>query len=78
MVPVELHNLGLVHVRRGDAEAAERYLSAVADYPLAAAALAYAKGDHHGATAWLDQIDEDLPVDDRADCEWLRERLAKA
>ena len=78
MVEVEFHNLGLVHLRRGDAEAAERYLSGLHEDPLAAAALAYAKGDHHGATAWLDQAEEELTADDRADYEWLRKRLASA
>jgi len=75
MVEVELHNLGLVHVRRGDFEAAERYLGGLHDDPLAAAALAYARGDKHGATAWLHRLDGDLPGDDRADADWLRSRL---
>lgn len=78
MAEVEQYNLGLVHVRRGDNEAAARYLTGFADDPLAAAMLAYAKGDHHGAMAWLEQVGGDLPVDDRANCEWLRERLAEA
>jgi tetratricopeptide (TPR) repeat protein len=77
MVDVERYNLGLIHVRRGDAEAAERYLSGMTDDPLAAAALAYAKGDSHGATAWLDQVEGDLPVDDAAERDWLREQLAR-
>jgi hypothetical protein len=78
MVEVELHNLGLIHLRRGDAEAAERYLSGLQEDPLAAAALAYAKGDHYGATAWLDQAEGELTADDRPDHDWLRERLAGA
>jgi tetratricopeptide (TPR) repeat protein len=75
MVEVELHNLGLVHVRRGDFEAAERYLGDLHDDPLAAAALAYARGDKHGASAWLHRLESDLPTDDRADADWLRSRL---
>jgi tetratricopeptide (TPR) repeat protein len=76
MVGVEHYNLGLVHLRRGDTEAAVRYLSEVSDDPLAAAGLAYAKGDAHGATAWLEQVGSDLPVEDAAERDWLREQLA--
>jgi tetratricopeptide (TPR) repeat protein len=78
MVGVEQYNLGLVHVRRGDPEAAERYLAGFSGDPLAAAALAYAKGDPLGATAWLDQVDDDLPVDDARQRDWLRRQLAGA
>jgi tetratricopeptide (TPR) repeat protein len=76
MVGVEEYNLGLLSVRRGDADAAERYLSEAAeDDALAAAALAYVKGDLDGARALLDEVDvRDLPSDDRAELEWLRSR----
>lgn len=75
MVEVELYNLGLVNVRRGDAAAAERFLSGVGDDPLAGAALAYVKGDREAAKALLAQVDGDLPSDDRAEREWLQSRV---
>jgi tetratricopeptide (TPR) repeat protein len=75
MVQVELYNLGLLNVRRGDVQAAERYLSHVGDDPLAAAALAYARGDRDGARALLDRVEGDLPSDDRAELEWLRSQV---
>ncbi len=75
MVEVELYNLGLVNVRRGDPEAAERYLSQFGDDPLAAAALAFAKGDSDRARALIEEVGGDLPSDDRAELEWLRSRV---
>jgi tetratricopeptide (TPR) repeat protein len=76
MVLVEVYNLGLVNVRREDREAAERYLTQVEDDPLAAAALAFVRGDEDAARAHLDQVDDgELPTDDRAEAEWLRSRL---
>jgi hypothetical protein len=75
MVEVELYNLGLLSVRRGDAVAAERYLSQFGDDALAQAALAYAQGDRDRARTLLDQVEGDLPSDDRAEAEWLRSRL---
>jgi tetratricopeptide (TPR) repeat protein len=75
MVEVELYNLGLVNVRRGDAAAAERYLSGAADDPLAGAALAYVKGDLEAAKTLLARVGGDLPSDDRAELEWLRSRF---
>lgn len=76
MVEVELWNLGFVHMRRGDGAAAQRYLGDVADAPLAGAALAYVKGEHEAAKALLGDVGGDLPSDDRAELEWLRERVA--
>ena len=75
MVVVELYNLGLLSVRRGDAVAAERYLSQFGDDALAQAALAYVQGDRDRARMFLDQVGEDLPSDDRAEAEWLRSRV---
>ena len=75
MVEVERYNLGFVNLRRGDTRAAERYLSDAADDPLAAAALAYVQGDRDRARALLDKVEGDLPVEDRAELEWLRSRV---
>jgi tetratricopeptide (TPR) repeat protein len=75
MVPVEQYNLGFVNLRRGDPAAAEHYLSQVADDPLAAAALAYVRGDLGDAKSLLASVDADLPREDRAELEWLRSRL---
>ena len=75
MVDVEQYNLGFVNLRRGDAEAAVRYLREVEDDPLAAAALAVVRGESETARALLDQVDADLPPDDRAEAEWLRTQL---
>jgi tetratricopeptide (TPR) repeat protein len=76
MVKVEQYNLGFVNLRRGDTRAAVLYLSEVADDPLAAAALAVAKGDRESARALLEEVDADnLPHEDRAEAEWLRRQL---
>lgn len=76
MVDVERYNLGFVNLRRGDTSAAVQYLSDVDDDPLAAAAVAFVKGDSESARALLDQVaDDDLPHDDRAEAEWLRSQL---
>ena len=76
MVEVEFYNLGFVNLRRSDMPAAERYLSKVADDPLAAAALAYVKGDRDSARTLLDRVDGgELPTEDRAELEWLRSAL---
>src|SRR5262245_7031153 len=75
MADVERYNLGLVNARRGDAAAVERYLSDVEDDPLAAAALAYVRGDRESARTLLDQVGGDLPSDDRRELEWLRSHV---
>ena len=75
MVDVEQYNLGFVNLRRGEVETAVRYLAEMGDDPLAAAALAFARGELETARALLDQVDPDLPPDDRAEAEWLRTQL---
>jgi tetratricopeptide (TPR) repeat protein len=86
MVPVELHNLTLVEVHRGNAEAAERYLAElpaatdpyVADLMrVAEAGIAFRRGDAQGARELLAGVDgEAMASDDRAELEWLRAQLA--
>jgi tetratricopeptide (TPR) repeat protein len=94
MVPVELHNLGLVELHRGNAEAAERYFGELPppeepyDRALTRfidAALAYRSDDLERATALLDEaqgiFDEAglVPAsDDQFELDWLREQLACA
>lgn len=85
MVPVELHNLTLVEVHRGNAEAAERYLAElpaatdpyVADLMrVAEAGIAFRRGDAQGARELLAGVDgEAMASDDRAELEWLRAQL---
>jgi predicted negative regulator of RcsB-dependent stress response len=76
MVAVERYNLGFVNLRRGDTDAAVQYLSGEQDDPLAAAALAVARGDKDSARTQLDQVhDDELPHEDRAEAEWLRAQL---
>ena len=79
MVEVELLNLSLVELHRGNAEAARRLLEELAppaDDPLGAGALAYARGDAAAARSLLAQVDaEELPQDDRAELEWLLAEL---
>jgi tetratricopeptide (TPR) repeat protein len=71
MIVVELHNLGHVELRRGNADEAERYFGELAepgaDDPfgtamarLNAAALAHARGDRDRATTLLAQLDATL------------------
>ena len=82
MVEVELHNLGHVAIRRGEVEAAERYFEELArDAGLTdpnRAALAYVRGDRQTASNILTRIDdaEELPLDDRAELEWLRNQVS--
>ena len=86
MVPVELHNLTLVEVHRGNAEAAERYLAElppatdpyVADLMrVAEAGIAFRRGDAPGAREVLAGVDgEAMASDDRAELDWLRAQLA--
>lgn len=83
MVEVELQNLGLVELRRGNTDAATRYfeeLGAAGDLDeLTGAALAYARGDDDAAGALLARVDvAELPRDDRAELDWLRQALAEA
>jgi tetratricopeptide (TPR) repeat protein len=83
MVAVELHNLGHVEIRRGNVETAERIfdeLGASDDThgTLNGAALAHARGDDHRARELLaraEQVRGELAADDRAELDWLRERL---
>ena len=79
MVEVELQNLSLVELHRGNAEAARRLLEELAppdDDPLGAGALAYARGEPDAARSLLAQVDaEELPQDDRAELEWLLAEL---
>jgi tetratricopeptide (TPR) repeat protein len=94
MVPVELHNLGLVEIHRGNADAAERCFGELppSDEPydraltrFLDAAIAYRRDDLERATALLDEaqgiFDEAgiVPVtDDKFELDWLREQLACA
>jgi tetratricopeptide (TPR) repeat protein len=88
MVPVELHNLGWVEIRRGNAEAAERYFAqlppAQEDYERALmrlneAGIAFRKGDARHARDLLADLDHELfATDDRAELAWLEEQLACA
>jgi ATP/maltotriose-dependent transcriptional regulator MalT len=84
MVPVELQNLGMVEIRRGNVDAAERYF---AELPPAAdaygrfndAAVAFGKGDALRAQQLLAGVEDDaFASDDRADLDWLREQVACA
>ncbi|HUK95372.1 MAG TPA: hypothetical protein VLU96_09985 [Gaiellaceae bacterium] len=79
MVEVELQNLSLVELRRGNAEAARQLLEELGpsdDDPLGAGALAYARGDEKAARSLLARAGaEDLPQDDRADLDWLLAQL---
>lgn len=86
MVPVELHNLTLVEIHRGNAEAAERYLAELpaATEPyvaalmrVAEAGIAFRRGDAQGARELLAGVDgEAMASDDRAELHWLRAQLA--
>ena len=85
MVTVELHNLGLVEIRRGNADAAEGYFAQLppaddehgqALMRLNEAAVAFRRGDAEGARALLAGIDRELLFkDDRAELEWLEAQL---
>jgi ATP/maltotriose-dependent transcriptional regulator MalT len=86
MVPVELHNLGLVEIHRGDADAAERYFEQLppAEDPYVEALMrvnragvAFRRGDLDTARELLDGLDgEEFASDDRAELDWLRDQLA--
>jgi tetratricopeptide (TPR) repeat protein len=86
MVAVELHNLGHVEIRRGNLEAAERILDELgvgddAHGTLSSAALAHARGDDHRARELLaraELVRSELAADDRAELNWLRQRLRQA
>jgi hypothetical protein len=85
MIPVELHNLTLVEVHRGNAEAAARYLAElppptdpyVADLlRVAQAGIAFRRGDVQGAHELLGGVDaEAFASEDRDELAWLREQL---
>jgi tetratricopeptide (TPR) repeat protein len=88
MVPVELHNLGLIEIHRGNADAAEDYFAQLppSDEPyvqalmrLNRAGVAYRRGNVDEARELLAGVNgEELASDDRAELEWLREQLACA
>lgn len=88
MVPVELHNLGSVEIRRGNADAAERYFAQLppsndpyvqALMRVNEAGVAYRKGDADRARELLAGIDrEGFASDDRAELEWLEAELGCA
>lgn len=84
MVGVELENLGLVEIRRGNVDAAERYFAELppSDDPysrLNDAAVAFRKGDVSRAGELLAQLDDDaFATEDRVDLDWLREQAACA
>lgn len=88
MIPVELHNLGMVEIRRGDADAAERYLAQLpppedeyvqALRRLAEAGVAFRRGDTQQARHLLAGVNGDeFAADDRAELEWLEAELGCA
>jgi tetratricopeptide (TPR) repeat protein len=87
MDPVDLQNLGMVEIRRGNVEAAEGYFARLppatdAYIPYGQfndAAVAFLKGDALRAQQLLAGIDDDVFFsDDRADLHWLREQVACA
>jgi ATP/maltotriose-dependent transcriptional regulator MalT len=88
MLPVEHHNLALVEIRRGNADAAERHLAELPPQEdeyvqallcVAQAGVAFRKGDTHRARDLLDGVNgDDFATDDRAELEWLKEQLACA
>ena len=85
MVPVELHNLGLVEVHRGNADAAERYFAQLppSDDPYVQALMrvnragvAYRRGNVDEARELVAGIDGDeFSSDDRAELDWLKRQL---
>ena len=85
MVPVELHNLGLVEIHRGDADAAEQYFAQLppSDDPylqalmrVNRAAVAYRRGNLDEARELLAGVDgQELASDDRQELEWLEREL---
>lgn len=81
MVVAELHNLGWVEIRRNDVDAAERCFAELprdgGDYSrLNDAAVAFRRGDLGRARELLAELDADrFYTDDRADLEWLRDRV---
>lgn len=84
MVTVELQNLGLVEIRRGDVEAAERYFAQLPPSSdpysrLNDAAVAFRKGDVSRADQLLADLDEaEFARDDRVELDWLRKQVACA
>ena len=81
MIPVELHNLGWVEIRRNNVDAAERYFAELPpgqdDYArLSDAAVAFRRGELGRAQELLAGLDADqFYSDDRADLEWLRDQV---
>ena len=84
MVPVELQNLGLVEIRRGNVDAAERYFGELPPSSdpysrLNDAAVALRKGDLSRAGRLPSELDDDeFAADDRVDLDWLRKQVACA
>ena len=88
MVPVELHNLGLVEIHRDDADAAEQYFAQLPppedEYVEALmrvnrAGVAYRRGKLDEARELLAGVDgKEFASDDRAELEWLRRELESA
>lgn len=84
MVAVELQNLGLVEIRRGNVDAAERYFGELPPSRdpysrLNDAAVAFRKGEVARADRLLAELDEDeFAGDDRVELDWLRKQVACA
>jgi tetratricopeptide (TPR) repeat protein len=88
MVPVELHNLGLVEIHRDDADAAEQYFAQLPpsedEYVQALmrvnrAGVAYRRGNVDEARELLAGVDgEEFASDDREELEWLKRELEGA
>jgi tetratricopeptide (TPR) repeat protein len=84
MVPVELQNLGLVEIRRGNLDAAEHYFGELPPSSdpysrLNDAAVAFRKGELSRAGRLLSELgDDEFAADDRVDLEWLRKQVACA
>jgi tetratricopeptide (TPR) repeat protein len=86
MVPVELHNLGLVEIRRGNADTAERYFAELpppqdpyrqALTRMDVAAVAFLRGDSDKARQLLADVESgDFASDDLEVLRWLQEQLA--
>jgi tetratricopeptide (TPR) repeat protein len=88
MVPVELHNLGLVEIHRGNVDAAERYFAQLppsedpyvqALMRVNRAGVAYRRGNVDEARELLAGVDgEEFTSDDREELKWLKRELELA